>query len=274
MPGRQELPTSLKPLASRQAVRFHFQTFNSDVRSLLDHLEGLLSTTGKQDAQATSDRYVAEDLTGVWGSNEPGGGGIYYLRQVGTELWWAGLGGNFANVFHGQIDDRSISGWWADVPLGQTANFGRINLGISSARKLDRIGEARNFTATHWKRTRYDSPPRPLAEAWYGSRDPLLLTGIWTASDGARYYLRQHGQTLWWLGLSTDDAASYASVFHGEVSNERVAGAWADIPIGAATGSGRLTLAIKKAEGQPVWLDRLESKTDTPARWDKLTLSS
>lgn len=33
-------------------------------------------------------RVAAQDLTGIWNSNE---GNPYYLRQVGNTLWWAGF---------------------------------------------------------------------------------------------------------------------------------------------------------------------------------------
>ncbi len=75
--------------------------------------------------------------------------------------------------------------------------------------------------------------PRPLA----------LLTGAWSSDDSGTYYLRQIGNTVWWLGLSVDAGRSFANVFHGTLQNNQVSGAWADIPLGQTSNAGTLTLA-------------------------------
>ena len=69
---------------------------------------------------------TALQLTGAWLGNDAG---IYYLRQIGTTLWWNGmssqagqpasLGRAWNNVATGQIkDDLTIEVQWADVPRG------------------------------------------------------------------------------------------------------------------------------------------------------------
>jgi hypothetical protein len=74
---------------------------------------------------------ASTDLTGVWGSNDDG---TYYVRQIGNVIWWLGLsrdrGRTFANVFHGTIDNLSITGEWADVPLGRTRNAGMVRVNV------------------------------------------------------------------------------------------------------------------------------------------------
>jgi hypothetical protein len=78
-------------------------------------------------AKAAGER-IMSDLTGTWRADDEA---IYYLRQVGNTLWWAGmspdphLGANafhrglrFTNVFQGRISGDLVSGDWADVPRG------------------------------------------------------------------------------------------------------------------------------------------------------------
>jgi hypothetical protein len=77
------------------------------------------------------------DLTGVWRCDD---GGIYYIRQLGDTVVWAGLhdsgfhkGIEFANVFHGNYgaDGQSVIGEWADVPRGKTNSSGILRFTIT-----------------------------------------------------------------------------------------------------------------------------------------------
>src|SRR5262249_34921894 len=76
----------------------------------------------------------ARNLTGTYMADD---GGIYYLQQSGSTLWWAGLsldrelppdfvwhrGLFFTNVFRGTINsDNTIVGEWSDVSRGLTLN--------------------------------------------------------------------------------------------------------------------------------------------------------
>jgi hypothetical protein len=71
------------------------------------------------------------------------------------------------------------------------------------------------------------------------------LTGAWGADDIGTYYLRQIGNTLWWLGLSRDQGRTFANVFHGTVAGENINGDWIDVPMGQTPvlGNGSLTLS-------------------------------
>jgi len=102
------------------------------------------------------------DLTGAWSADD---GGIYYLRQVGDRLWWAGFstenpGGDrdvhkglrFSNVFQGRIIGTKIAGEWADVPRGQNFNSGSLTLEVGTG-NLHRLSATGGFGATAWRRT-------------------------------------------------------------------------------------------------------------------------
>lgn len=101
------------------------------------------------------------NLTGTWMADD---GAVYYLRQIGSDLWWAGLsvetpaGANdlhkgllFTNVFQGQISGNTVSGDWADVPRGRILNFGTLALSASNT-EIRRQAETGGFASTVWQR--------------------------------------------------------------------------------------------------------------------------
>jgi hypothetical protein len=67
------------------------------------------------------------DLTGAWAGDD---GGIYYLRQLGSVVWWNGMAGrdrspldlgrDWNNVARGVIDGLRIDVETSDVPRGGT----------------------------------------------------------------------------------------------------------------------------------------------------------
>jgi len=83
-------------------------------------------------------------------------------------------------------------------------------------------------------------PPGPLAPP-----DNSSLTGTWLANDGGMYFLRQVGDALWWMGLSGGfmyPGLQFCNVFHASVTGSTVTGEWSDVPRGATSGRGTLTL--------------------------------
>jgi S-formylglutathione hydrolase FrmB len=106
--------------------------------------------TAAQDAEAEAD--VAEHcepahipfdteslrLTGTWAGDD---GGVYYIRQVGDEVWWTGMSGregpsrdvgrDYANVGHGTLTGDTIRLQFADVPRGNV--WGQGDLTIKAA---------------------------------------------------------------------------------------------------------------------------------------------
>jgi hypothetical protein len=80
------------------------------------------------------------------------------------------------------------------------------------------------------------------------------LSGLWSADDGATYFILHQKNTVWWVGLSADDGGSFTNVFRGTWqprSGEEpgdwgtVTGEWADLPRGRSLNNGALVLAFK-----------------------------
>jgi hypothetical protein len=115
---------------------------------------------------AVSPSYVLGqvDLTGVW--KETGGEGRYYLRQIGTDLYWAGLspdeGKTWTNVFSGKITGDTIFGNWADVPRGVIQNTGILVIKITDdGNKLSITERTGGFGTQTLERTMGAVPPPP-----------------------------------------------------------------------------------------------------------------
>jgi hypothetical protein len=111
--------------------------------------------------------------------------------------------------------------------------------------------------------------PRPRAN----------LSGVWAADDVGTYYVRQVGDTVWWLGLSHDRGQTFANVFEGTIQRliplgpgVTVQGDWADIPLGGLRGNGSLKLHGQPSLGtSPTTLDKLSFTGGFgAANWEKL----
>jgi hypothetical protein len=70
------------------------------------------------------------------------------------------------------------------------------------------------------------------------------LTGIYKANDGGTYYVRQLGNTVFWLGMSSDDGGTWTNVFKGIITGNKINGNWADVPRGQVHSGGVMNLLI------------------------------
>jgi hypothetical protein len=88
--------------------------------------------------------------------------------------------------------------------------------------------------------------PSPLQGQQFSTSGPLRdLTGTYSTNDGGTYYVRQIGNNLLWVGVSTNnDGRDYTNVFIGTIQGDTVTGNWADVPRGRTQNYGVLTLNI------------------------------
>src|SRR5215831_13875516 len=107
------------------------------------------------------------NLTGTYSGSD---GGIYYMQQSGSLLWWAGLSVNpkvpleqqwhrgldFTNVFRGTVYcDGQIVGNWADVPKGTALAGGTLTLAVHASggeTEITHTTSTGGFTAQSWRR--------------------------------------------------------------------------------------------------------------------------
>jgi hypothetical protein len=81
----------------------------------------------------------AIDLTGTWKGDD---NGVYYLRQLGDQVWWLGMSGiggplvargtDWTNVYHGTLAGGTVTGTYADVPGGKIQDNGPVVLKLTS----------------------------------------------------------------------------------------------------------------------------------------------
>lgn len=124
---------------------------------------GLSFVLASREMKASPAEPLQEDLTGTWTSENSG---TYYVRQVGTTVWWVGQsrdGGNsYTNVFNGSRNGDQITGFWADVPAGRNTGSGSLTLLISRTGanvELRKIKETGGFGESIWKKRGPPPPP-------------------------------------------------------------------------------------------------------------------
>lgn len=86
-----------------------------------------------------------------------GGGGIYYLRQIGDQILWYGeedaVSPGWSNVAHGVIGGDIINVIWADVPKGSIMQSGTLVLQIISNDEIILLEQNGEFFGTdQWLR--------------------------------------------------------------------------------------------------------------------------
>lgn len=73
------------------------------------------------------------DLTGVWNCDDKG---VYYIKQVGTDVYWygeeKGISPRFGNIAYGKINGDIVTLKWVDIPKGTTKALGELTLKSSS----------------------------------------------------------------------------------------------------------------------------------------------
>ena len=93
------------------------------------------------------------DLTGVWNCDD---GGKYYVRQLGTTVWWFGeqspSNPTWTNVMQGTVSGNIIYADWSDVPLGSVMSSGNLVLQIVSNNQLTAISKTGGFGGSTWTR--------------------------------------------------------------------------------------------------------------------------
>jgi hypothetical protein len=98
-------------------------------------------------------------LTGVWNCDD---GGMYYIRQFGTTVWWFGEHDrntpDWSNVMRGTISGNMINADWTDVPKGSIMQYGMLKLQIQSNNKIVAISKTGGFAGSVWTRIEQGSP--------------------------------------------------------------------------------------------------------------------
>ena len=96
---------------------------------------------------------ASTDLTGAWNCDD---GGMYYIRQFGTTVWWYGEHSSnnpdWSNIMHGTISGSTINADWTDVPKGSIMQYGVLTLQIQSNNRIVASSKTGGFAGSVWTR--------------------------------------------------------------------------------------------------------------------------
>jgi hypothetical protein len=95
-------------------------------------------------------------------------------------------------------------------------------------------------------------PNNRIIQQPHGSQTPVVtgtpavlnLSGVWNCDDGGKYYVRQLGNKVWWLGERTPTSPAWSNVAHGDLVGNQLRLEWADVPKGSILQSGILLLEV------------------------------
>ena len=190
------------------------------------------------------------NLTGIW---RGGSGGRYYMRQSGDMLIWFGessaVDPAWAQAAVGQKQpDGSIQMVWIDVPKGASTGLGSLKLALKPGAVLELQARTGPLGETGWTREQAATAPElseSLSPDMAIAPSSFNLTGVWKGDDGGSYYLTQQASRLIWYAEDDAQAPTWSHIAYGEVTGSEIAIKWADLPKGAARGSGLLSLKIE-----------------------------
>jgi hypothetical protein len=95
-----------------------------------------------------------------------------------------------------------------------------------------------------WDFTRISGPSEPPKPPVGPETGTIDLTGVWDCDDGGRYYIRQSGDAIWWLGEPSTNPGGWSNVAEGTVSDNTIKLDWSDVPKGCTLNKGTLVLNI------------------------------
>lgn len=107
-----------------------------------------------------SNASAAPDLTGVWNCDDKG---VYYLKQIGSNIYWYGEqkpnSPHFTNIAYGTFNGDTLTLKWVDVPKGETKANGELILKFSqtplssdTTQILTATKKTGNFGGSKWTR--------------------------------------------------------------------------------------------------------------------------
>ncbi len=183
---------------------------------------------------------IIPNLSGYYYAND---GGHYYVRHIGNQIYWFGEhpSGNWANVFKGTVEGKTISGSFYDVPKGRIAGYGSLTLSVgcfgSGFTKLT----GNNFGGSVWtKTTKPAYLPRPRTAGFGVVNDSNDITGRWIGNDGGFYYIRQIGNRVVWFGERgfSSGRPTWSNVAWGSRFYSQLWLDWVDVPKGNTNSDG------------------------------------
>ena len=89
------------------------------------------------------------------------------------------------------------------------------------------------------------------------------LSGLYISDNQDKYFLRQSGNSLWWVGTDKD-GSHVKNIFKGTIGGNNITGQWIDSPLEKTTGEGSLNLILLADSTENITLVKVPHKNKFP----------
>lgn len=89
------------------------------------------------------------------------------------------------------------------------------------------------------------------------------LSGLYISDNQDKYFLRQAGNSLWWVGTDRD-GSHVKNIFKGSIDGNNITGQWIDSPLEKTIGEGSLNLILLADSTENITLIKVPSKNKFP----------
>lgn len=84
------------------------------------------------------------------------------------------------------------------------------------------------------------------------------LSGIYIADNKDKYFLKQVGNSLWWIGTDKNNS-NVKNIFKGVINGNNINGQWVDSPLKKTLGNGSLNLIISSNSIDNITINKISS---------------
>ncbi len=89
------------------------------------------------------------------------------------------------------------------------------------------------------------------------------LSGLYISDNQDKYFLRQAGNSLWWIGTDKNDS-HVTNIFKGIIDGNNITGQWIDSPLEKTIGEGSLNLILLVNSTKNITLVKVPSNNSFP----------
>ena len=89
------------------------------------------------------------------------------------------------------------------------------------------------------------------------------LTGLYISDNQDKYFLKQLGDSLWWIGTDKNDS-HVKNIFKGIIDGNNITGQWIDSPLIKTMGNGSLNLLVSSNSIENITINKVSSNDKFP----------
>lgn len=89
------------------------------------------------------------------------------------------------------------------------------------------------------------------------------LSGLYLSNNQDKYYLKQIGDSLWWIGINKNNS-QVENIFKGTINGNNITGQWIDSPLKKTIDNGSLKLIISYNSNNNITINKVPSNNKFP----------